>query len=110
MSGALRKIAGNASKHNCTIVFINQLRQKVCRCGRAHSRAPRRRELWPPRASAGPRHASPGTAPRCRPPGSKQLLTAPSRCRRCCAQVGVIYGNPEVTSGGQALKYYASVR
>jgi hypothetical protein len=29
MSGALRKIAGNASKHNCTIIFINQLRQKV---------------------------------------------------------------------------------
>ena len=25
-------------------------------------------------------------------------------------QIGVIYGNPEVTSGGQALKYYASVR
>jgi recombination protein RecA len=24
--------------------------------------------------------------------------------------VGVIYGSPEVTSGGQALKYYASVR
>ena len=29
MSGALRKIAGNASKHNCTIIFLNQLRQKV---------------------------------------------------------------------------------
>lgn len=52
MSGALRKIAGNASRHGCTIIFLNQLRQKV----------------------------------------------------------GVIYGNPEVTSGGQALKYYASVR
>jgi recombination protein RecA len=52
MSGALRKIAGNASRHNCTVVFLNQLRQKV----------------------------------------------------------GVIYGSPEVTSGGQALKYYASVR
>ena len=25
-------------------------------------------------------------------------------------QVGVIYGNPEVTSGGQSLQYYASVR
>ena len=25
-------------------------------------------------------------------------------------QVGVIYGSPEITSGGQALKYYASVR
>ena len=29
MSGAMRKLAGNASKHNCTIIFINQLRQKV---------------------------------------------------------------------------------
>jgi hypothetical protein len=26
------------------------------------------------------------------------------------AQVGVIYGNPEVTSGGESLKYYSSVR
>jgi recombination protein RecA len=52
MSAALRKIAGNASRHNCSIIFLNQLRQKV----------------------------------------------------------GVIYGNPEVTSGGQALKYYSSVR
>jgi len=25
-------------------------------------------------------------------------------------KVGVVYGNPEVTSGGNALKYYASVR
>ena len=25
-------------------------------------------------------------------------------------QIGVIYGNPEVTSGGNALKFYASVR
>jgi len=52
MSAALRKIAGNASRHDCTIIFLNQLRQKV----------------------------------------------------------GVIYGSPEVTSGGQALKYYASCR
>ena len=26
------------------------------------------------------------------------------------AQVGVIFGNPEITSGGNALKFYASVR
>ena len=52
MSSALRKMAGNASRHDCTVIFLNQLRQKV----------------------------------------------------------GVIYGSPEVTSGGQALKYYASVR
>lgn len=25
-------------------------------------------------------------------------------------QIGVIYGNPEITTGGQALKYYCSVR
>mmetsp|Transcript_43027 Transcript_43027/g.102148 ORF Transcript_43027/g.102148 Transcript_43027/m.102148 type:complete len:357 (-) Transcript_43027:208-1278(-) len=52
MSSALRKLVANASKCNCTVIFLNQLRQKV----------------------------------------------------------GVIYGNPEVTSGGNALKYYASVR
>lgn len=52
MSQALRKLTANASKCNCTILFLNQLRHKV----------------------------------------------------------GVIYGNPEITSGGQALKFYASVR
>ncbi len=52
MSQALRKLAGAISKSNCTVVFINQLREKV----------------------------------------------------------GVIYGNPQVTTGGNALKYYASVR
>ena len=30
MSQALRKIAGNASKCNCTVIFLNQLRMKVC--------------------------------------------------------------------------------
>ena len=29
MSQALRKIAGNASKCNCTVLFLNQLRHKV---------------------------------------------------------------------------------
>lgn len=52
MSQALRKLAGAISKSNCTVIFINQLREKV----------------------------------------------------------GVIYGNPQVTTGGNALKYYASVR
>ena len=52
MSQALRKLTANASKCECTILFLNQLRHKV----------------------------------------------------------GVVYGNPEVTSGGQALKFYASVR
>lgn len=52
MSGALRKIAGNASKHNCTIIFLNQLRQKVRRC----RLAPRRCALAGCRASA----AAPG--------------------------------------------------
>jgi recombination protein RecA len=27
-----------------------------------------------------------------------------------CSKIGVIYGSPEVTSGGNALKFYASVR
>jgi recombination protein RecA len=52
MSQALRKLATNAARCDCTVLFVNQLRSKV----------------------------------------------------------GVIYGSPEVTSGGNALKYYASVR
>ncbi len=28
----------------------------------------------------------------------------------CCPQVGVLYGSPEVTAGGNALKFYASAR
>ena len=52
MSQALRKLTAVISKTNCTVVFINQLREKV----------------------------------------------------------GVMFGNPEVTTGGRALKFYASVR
>lgn len=52
MSQAMRRLAGAIAKNNCTVIFINQLRQKI----------------------------------------------------------GVIYGNPETTPGGLALKYYASVR
>eukprot|EP00887_Chlorella_sp_A99_P003661 scaffold7.g3661.t1 len=75
MSAALRKIAGNAARHNCAVIFLNQLRQKVFFFVFLFSAA-----------------QAPPPSP---PPLSK---------------VGVIYGNPEVTSGGQALKYYASVR
>lgn len=43
--------------------------------------------------------------------GAAAALTGPINVVSICQpQVGVIYGNPEVTSGGQALKYYASVR
>ncbi|MCD5413917.1 MAG: recombinase RecA [Clostridiales bacterium] len=52
MSQALRKLAGAISKSRTTVVFINQLREKI----------------------------------------------------------GVMFGNPETTSGGRALKFYASVR
>jgi len=52
MSQALRKLAGVINKSNSTIVFINQLREKV----------------------------------------------------------GIMFGNPETTPGGRALKFYASVR
>lgn len=52
MSQALRKLTGVISKSNCTVVFINQLREKV----------------------------------------------------------GVMFGNPETTTGGRALKFYASIR
>ncbi len=52
MSQAMRRLAGAISKNNCTVIFINQLRQKI----------------------------------------------------------GVMYGNPETTPGGLALKYYSSVR
>ncbi len=52
MSQALRKLTGSISKTNCTVMFINQLREKI----------------------------------------------------------GVMFGNPETTTGGNALKFYASVR
>lgn len=52
MSQALRKLAGTISKSNATVIFINQLREKV----------------------------------------------------------GVMFGSPETTTGGRALKFYASIR
>src|SRR5690554_1737150 len=52
MSQALRKLTSSISKTNCSVVFINQLRDKI----------------------------------------------------------GVMFGNPETTTGGNALKFYASVR
>ena len=52
MSQALRKLTGSINKTNCTMIFINQLREKI----------------------------------------------------------GVMFGNPETTTGGNALKFYASIR
>ena len=52
MSQALRKLTGSISKTNCTVMFINQLREKI----------------------------------------------------------GIMFGNPETTTGGNALKFYSSVR
>lgn len=52
MSQALRKLTGSISKTKCTVIFINQLREKI----------------------------------------------------------GVMFGNPETTTGGNALKFYCSIR
>ena len=52
MSQALRKLTGSISKTNCSVIFINQLREKI----------------------------------------------------------GIMFGNPETTTGGNALKFYASIR
>ncbi len=52
MSKAMRKLSGNMNRGNCTVIFINQLREKV----------------------------------------------------------GVMFGSPETTPGGRALKFYSSVR
>ncbi len=52
MSQALRKLTAVIGKTSCTVIFINQLREKV----------------------------------------------------------GIMFGNPEVTTGGRALKYYSSIR
>ena len=52
MSQALRKLTGAIGRSNCTVIFINQIREKI----------------------------------------------------------GVMFGNPETTPGGRALRFYASVR
>jgi recombination protein RecA len=38
------------------------------------------------------------------------MLVAAAAAAAVAAQIGIIFGNPEITSGGNALKYYASQR
>ncbi len=40
----------------------------------------------------------------------KALICTNEADKNAHLQIGVMYGNPEVTSGGNALKFYASVR
>ena len=137
MSHALRKITANASKCHTTIIFLNQLRMKAsdrrayrmtlhrnarrgntevtfhmpaCSRTKAHIAAATWRVFFNDElSSCCPRGA--GTASS---PGfpSYQVTPVPpsSSAWSCWLQVGVIFGNPEITSGGNALKFYASVR
>lgn len=83
MSQALRKMSGNASKAGCTLIFLNQIRYKV----------------------------SPFISIQIR---FHFLFFFFSWLTICCCtwfgKIGVYYGNPEVTSGGIALKFFASLR
>ena len=42
--------------------------------------------------------------------GCGKLMAPPGYDMRAKQQIGVIYGSPETTSGGNALKFYSSVR
>ena len=126
MSQALRKLAANASRGNCTIIFLNQIRYKArlffTFFDFEHRLLWGLGEAWGARchgattaAAAAPSVMPRGTRPRVplkpppapHPPKTKHSLTQHTHAR---AQVGVLYGNPETTSGGNALKFYASVR
>jgi len=90
MSQALRKMSGNASKAGCTLIFLNQIRYKV-KIMTKHS--PLMYSIL-----------------------KSLILYVSMLCSwtdsvfSYAIKIGVYYGNPEVTSGGIALKFFASVR
>ncbi|KAF8064520.1 KIN4A [Scenedesmus sp. PABB004] len=92
MSQGLRKLAGTAAKTNTCLLFVNQLRHKV---------------PAPPPGGAARRRARPRAETTSAALSAERLSAAAAAAPR---QVGVLFGNPETTSGGNALKYYASVR
>ena len=42
--------------------------------------------------------------------GNPSALCGSLRAWLRCVQIGIMFGNPETTSGGNALKYYSSIR
>lgn len=86
MSKAMRKITGSLALSQCTIIFLNQLRSKV---------------------------SSESESVYCYCLAvAMHFVSYSHSCNlySLTKQVGVIYGSPEVTSGGNALKFYSSVR
>lgn len=99
LSQSLRKLVGSASKSSCTIIFINQLRYKVSLAPLTIVHVDSLRLLLShllPRAHISRQWSS-------------WHMHVQIFLPTCIMQIGVMYGNPETTSGGQSLKFYSSV-